>query len=74
MQDLERLLAKVTMATAGPRELLALARSLAKIPALKKAIETARTSARLADVLRPAGRGGGGSRSRAGGHLPTSRR
>jgi DNA mismatch repair protein MutS len=50
MQDLERLLAKVTMATAGPRELLALARSLAKVPALKIAIDTARTSARLADL------------------------
>ncbi len=50
MQDLERLLAKVTMATAGPRELLALARSLAKAPALKNAIDTTRTSARLADL------------------------
>jgi DNA mismatch repair protein MutS len=50
MQDLERLLAKVTMATAGPRELLALARSLAKVPALKNAIDAARTSARLADL------------------------
>jgi DNA mismatch repair protein MutS len=50
MQDLERLLAKVTMATAGPRELLALARSLAKVPALKNAIDTARASARLADL------------------------
>jgi DNA mismatch repair protein MutS len=50
MQDLERLLAKVTMATAGPRELLALARSLAKAPALKNAIDAARASARLADL------------------------
>jgi DNA mismatch repair protein MutS len=50
MQDLERLLAKVTMATAGPRELLALARSLAKAPALKNAIDVARTSARLAEL------------------------
>jgi DNA mismatch repair protein MutS len=50
MQDLERLLAKVTMATAGPRELLALARSLAKVPALKIAIDASRTSARLADL------------------------
>lgn len=50
MQDMERLLAKVTMATAGPRELLALARSLAKVPALKNAIDAARTSARLADL------------------------
>jgi DNA mismatch repair protein MutS len=50
MQDLERLLAKVTMATAGPRELLALARSLAKVPALKIAIDASRASARLADL------------------------
>jgi DNA mismatch repair protein MutS len=33
--DMERLLAKVTMNTAGPRELLALGRSLAVIPRLK---------------------------------------
>ncbi len=50
MQDLERLLAKVTMGTAGPRELFALARSLAKIPPLKQAIEAARSSARMTDV------------------------
>ncbi|MFB3776112.1 MAG: DNA mismatch repair protein MutS [Bryobacteraceae bacterium] len=50
MQDLERLLAKVTMATAGPRELAALARSLGRIPALKKAIEPVRSSLRMADV------------------------
>jgi DNA mismatch repair protein MutS len=50
MQDLERLLAKVTMATAGPRELLALARSLSKAPALKNAIDATRASARLADL------------------------
>jgi DNA mismatch repair protein MutS len=37
--DLERLLAKVTLGTAGPREMLALGRSLAKIPAIKKQIE-----------------------------------
>jgi DNA mismatch repair protein MutS len=34
--DLERLLAKLTLGTAGPRELLALARSLAIIPKLKQ--------------------------------------
>ncbi len=34
--DLERLLAKVTMSSATPRELLALGRSLAKIPALRR--------------------------------------
>ena len=33
--DLERLLAKVTIGTAGPRDLLALGRSLSLIPALK---------------------------------------
>jgi DNA mismatch repair protein MutS len=34
--DLERLLAKLTLGTAGPRELLALGRSLALIPKLKE--------------------------------------
>ena len=34
--DLERLLAKLTLGTAGPRELLALARSLSLIPQLKQ--------------------------------------
>jgi DNA mismatch repair protein MutS len=34
--DLERLLAKLTLGTAGPRELLALGRSLAVIPTLKE--------------------------------------
>ena len=38
--DLERLLAKVTMGTAGPRELLALGRSLDKLPKLKSCFET----------------------------------
>ncbi|MEK7407903.1 MAG: DNA mismatch repair protein MutS [Acidobacteriota bacterium] len=37
--DLERLLAKVTLGTAGPRELLALGRSLARIPGLKACVE-----------------------------------
>ena len=44
--DIERLLAKVTLGTAGPRELLALGRSLEKIPALRQSIAT-RQSARL---------------------------
>ena len=48
--DLERLLAKVTLATAGPREMNALARSLAVVPALKQRIAAA-TSGRLRDVL-----------------------
>jgi len=34
--DLERLLAKVTLGTAGPRELLALGRSLALVPRIKE--------------------------------------
>jgi DNA mismatch repair protein MutS len=38
--DMERLLAKVTLGTAGPRELLALGRSIEKIPALKHCFDT----------------------------------
>jgi DNA mismatch repair protein MutS len=38
--DLERLLAKITMGTAGPRELLALGRSLERLPNLKSCFET----------------------------------
>jgi DNA mismatch repair protein MutS len=38
IQDLERLLAKVTLGTAKPRELLALGKSLAKIPRLKELV------------------------------------
>lgn len=45
--DLERLLAKVTIGTANPRDLLALGRSLAAVPQLKF---TAGTSSRLADI------------------------
>ncbi len=37
IQDLERLLARVTLGTAGPREMLALGRSLAQLPALNRA-------------------------------------
>ncbi len=51
--DLERLLAKVTLGTAGPRELLGLGRSLALIPALKSLCVTPRTealAARLEEV------------------------
>ncbi|HKW98007.1 MAG TPA: DNA mismatch repair protein MutS [Bryobacteraceae bacterium] len=40
--DLERLLAKVTIGTAGPRELLALGKSLAEVPAIRKIVETRR--------------------------------
>jgi DNA mismatch repair protein MutS len=38
--DIERLLAKVTLGTAGPRDLLALGKSLEKIPALKRCFDT----------------------------------
>ena len=44
--DLERLLARATMGTAGPRDILALGRSLEKIPALKHGFASVR-SARL---------------------------
>jgi len=47
--DIERLLAKVTMGIANPRDVLALGRSLEKIPALKAAFETQR-AARLRDL------------------------
>jgi len=47
--DLERLLAKITIGSAGPRELLAMGRSLEKIPALKKTID-GRRAARLAAI------------------------
>jgi len=39
--DIERLLAKVTLGSAGPRDLLALGRSLEKIPALKRCFDRA---------------------------------
>ncbi len=48
--DLERLLAKVTLGTAGPRELSALARSLARAPALKQAAGQTRSSTRMAEL------------------------
>jgi DNA mismatch repair protein MutS len=38
--DIERLLAKVTLGTAGPRDLLALGRSLEKIPSVKRCFDT----------------------------------
>ena len=38
--DLERLLAKITLGSAGPRDVLALGRSLEKIPALKRCFDT----------------------------------
>ncbi|HVO98692.1 MAG TPA: DNA mismatch repair protein MutS [Bryobacteraceae bacterium] len=39
--DLERLLSKLALSTAGPRDLAALARSLAVIPALKRQLQNA---------------------------------
>jgi DNA mismatch repair protein MutS len=47
--DMERLLAKITMGIAGPRDVLALGRSLEKIPALKASFETQR-AARLREL------------------------
>ena len=49
MLDLERLLAKISLASAGPRDVLALARSLAVIPSLKFRLTTAK-AARLSDI------------------------
>src|SRR5262249_62093667 len=47
--DIERLLAKVTLGTAGPRDVLALGRSLEKIPAVKRCFDT-RQAGRLRSV------------------------
>jgi DNA mismatch repair protein MutS len=47
--DLERLLAKVTLGSAGPRDLLALGKSLERIPLLKQRVEN-RQSGRLQAV------------------------
>jgi DNA mismatch repair protein MutS len=47
--DLERLLSKISLASAGPRDVGALARSLAVVPLLKKRLAEVR-SARLRDV------------------------
>jgi DNA mismatch repair protein MutS len=47
--DLERLLSRIALASAGPRDLLALARSLAVLPALHQRLADAR-SARLLDL------------------------
>jgi DNA mismatch repair protein MutS len=44
--DIERLLAKVTLGSAGPRDVLALGRSLEKIPGLRRCFDT-RQAARL---------------------------
>jgi DNA mismatch repair protein MutS len=47
--DLERLLAKVTLGSAGPRDVLALGRSLEKIPGLKRCFDT-QQAARLRNL------------------------
>ena len=47
--DLERLLSKVSLASAGPRDLLALARSLAVVPTLRQRLAGTK-AARLQDV------------------------
>jgi DNA mismatch repair protein MutS len=51
--DLERLLAKVTLGTANPRDLLALGRSLAAIPALRFTPGSATRLAQVAAALDP---------------------
>ena len=55
--DLERLLSKLALATAGPRDLAALARSLAVVPSLKKRLEGAKSQNldldEIADVRDP---------------------
>ena len=47
--DLERLLAKITLGSASPRDVLALGRSLEKIPALKRCFDT-QQAARLRNL------------------------
>ena len=47
--DIERLLAKVTLGSAGPRDVLALGRSIDKIPAVKRTFDT-QQAARLRSI------------------------
>ncbi|HWR52033.1 MAG TPA: DNA mismatch repair protein MutS, partial [Bryobacteraceae bacterium] len=47
--DMERLLAKITLGTAGPREVFSLGRSLAVVPSLKQALGE-RASVRARDI------------------------
>jgi DNA mismatch repair protein MutS len=49
--DIERLLAKVTLGTAGPRDMLSLGRSLEKVPALKAQVRQALSPANPLDRL-----------------------
>jgi DNA mismatch repair protein MutS len=51
IQDLERLLAKVTLGSAGPRDVLALGRSLEKLPALKRTLAPSQGLARIRDAI-----------------------
>ena len=47
--DLERLLSKISLSTAGPRDLAALARSLAVVPSLKQRLSSSK-AARLREI------------------------
>jgi DNA mismatch repair protein MutS len=49
--DLERLLSKLALATAGPRDLGALARSLAVVPSLKQRLQTAKSQSLELDEI-----------------------
>jgi len=51
--DLERLLSRVTLETANPRDVLALAASLAKLPAVRKALERVAGGAHATDSPAP---------------------
>ncbi len=48
--DIERLLSKVTLGSAGPRDMLALGRSIEKIPGLKRLLEQAADAPSLAEI------------------------
>ncbi len=48
--DMERLLAKVTLGSAGPRDLLALGRSIEKIPGLKRLIQAGDLPTALGEI------------------------
>ncbi len=50
VQDLERLLAKVTLGTAAPRDMLALGRSLAQLPKISKVLSQLETAALRAEI------------------------
>ena len=48
--DIERLLSKVTLGSAGPRDMLALGRSIEKIPGLKRLLSQANGAPSLAEI------------------------